>query len=91
MNDFAWYLRAARILQRKSQAEVAFAAGLHLDELQAVEAGRLLPRLSQVIRLAEVLGLEAEHCCRMATAAFHDLPETEARPKPAASAAAGAA
>ena len=88
--DFAWHIRAARDLERKSQAEVAQRAGLHLDELQAVEAGRLLPRLSEVMRLAEALGLEGAHCCRLASAAFHDVQEPEAQAKPAAAAAVAA-
>jgi len=91
MNEFAWLVRTSRLLQHKSQAEVAFHAGLHLDELQAVEAGRLLPRFSEVMLLAEILGLEGEHCCRLAGAALHAAREQELEAKPTAMTAAVAA
>jgi hypothetical protein len=65
---FAWTVNYARSLNRKSQLEIAGAARLRLKEYIALEQGRYIPRLWQVLLLADALDLDREWLCRLATA-----------------------
>ena len=54
-------LRTTRLAQRRSQAEVAAAAGIVPHHLSVVERGLVRPNVDTLLRLCRVLGLtEAE-------------------------------
>jgi hypothetical protein len=63
---FAWTVNYARCLARNSQIELARATRLTLEELVALEAGRHVPRLWQVLLLADALDLDRAGLCRCA-------------------------
>jgi DNA-binding XRE family transcriptional regulator len=88
---FAHHVRAARWREQMSQAELASRSYLSLDEILAVEDGRFVPRLWQVLLLADVLDLGRDALCRHALAALYKEEEPDAHPcQRAAAAAAGA-
>src|SRR5882724_6650108 len=74
---FAWTVNYARCLARKSQLEIAGAARLKLKEYIALEQGRYMPRLWQVLLLADALDLDRQWLCRLA-AAECQLPKKQA-------------
>jgi hypothetical protein len=65
-NPFGWTLNCARCLAHKSELEIAGAARLRLKEYVAAEQGRYMPRLWQVLLLADALDLDRAGLCRMA-------------------------
>ena len=74
---FAWTVNYARSMARKSQLEIAGAARLNLKEYIALEQGRYIPRLWQVLLLADALDLDREGLCRLATAE-REVPKKQA-------------
>jgi hypothetical protein len=68
-NAFAWAVNYARCLAHKSQIEIARAARLTLEELVALEQGRQVLRLWQVLLLADALDLDRAGLCRCAVKA----------------------
>jgi DNA-binding XRE family transcriptional regulator len=57
---FAWTVNYARCMARKSQLEIAGGARLKPKEYIALEQGRYIPRLWQVLLLADALDLDRE-------------------------------
>jgi DNA-binding XRE family transcriptional regulator len=75
---FAWTVNYARGMARKSQLEIAGAARLNLKEYIALEQGRYIPRLWQVLLLADALDIDREWLCRLASTDQSQAPKKQA-------------
>lgn len=60
-------IRAARIAQRMSQADLAAKAGIDLPRISNIELGKVAMRIPTFVKIAEALDVSADHLLRLNT------------------------
>lgn len=73
--NFAKLLKQYRIINDLTQDEMAYRCGLSIRHYQNLEAGKVNPSLTTVIRIATVLDLDLN--CLKVTGEFNDEFESE--------------